>query len=450
MNKPIFRYITILAILAAVVLQGVWFMNSYRLLEKELYSKVNDAFDQGQIVGHDIMSRRNKKAIPDGTYLEIDSTRIRNSKNISVEKYYVIAALHHVHNKFGIALSKALLDSCFREELARLNLGKLYFRVDTVAIDTVSYKYIEDLMTDSARVTSYSQMTTHIHPITYDFSKGLQATIENPYRTILMQMGMFLVGTALLLFIVIYCLVQQIKVIIRQNKITRLREDFSNAMIHDMKTPLASIIMSTRMLKSGKANDKPEITQKFFQVIEDESDHLLTLVDKALTLSKAEAGKLHLQKQEILLRPMIDDLTEKFTLKSEKPVEFNIQLEVDKVYADAGYLKEAISNLIDNGVKYSGDSVRIEMDSYLNEKGETCISVKDNGLGIPLKDHKKIFEKFERASAMGRSRKGGATGFGLGLNYVLNIVRAHGGNVQVDSIEGEYSEFTIVLPPFTM
>ena len=72
------------------------------------------------------------------------------------------------------------------------------------------------------------------------------------------------------------------------------------------------------------------------------------------------------------------------------------------------------------------------------------IKVKDNGFGIAHKDQTKIFVKFERASATGKKK--GATGFGLGLNYVLRVITAHGGNVIVSSIEGEFSEFTISLP----
>lgn len=79
-------------------------------------------------------------------------------------------------------------------------------------------------------------------------------------------------------------------------------------------------------------------------------------------------------------------------------------------------------------------------------RSAVVIKVKDNGFGIPLKDQSRIFEKYERASAATRSRKGGASGFGLGLNYVLRVAEAHGGTVRVESIEGEYSEFSLSLP----
>ena len=88
--------------------------------------------------------------------------------------------------------------------------------------------------------------------------------------------------------------------------------------------------------------------------------------------------------------------------------------------------------------------------TFLSERkadGTVCVTVADNGFGIPLKDQRKIFEKYERAAASERSRSGGASGFGLGLNYVLRIMEAHGGRVTLESIEGEYSRFTLAFPP---
>ena len=277
-------------------------------------------------------------------------------------------------------------------------------------------------------------MQTQIYPIREDFSKGIQATIENPYKMIILQMRMFLIGTVLLLLIVIYCLVQQIKVIAKQNKIAKIREDFSYAMIHDMKTPLSSILMGTRILRSGKLDDKPERKEKYFDIMEDEEEHLLALVNKVLTLSKLEEGKLLLEKTEVELRPIIEDLIEKFTATAEKQVEVALDLQEEKAYADEEFLKEAISNLIDNAIKYSGESVQIKISSSASTDGYTHISVTDNGMGIPLKEQGKIFEKFERASAVIRNRKEGASGFGLGLNYVLHVVEAHHGSVKLESI----------------
>ena len=304
MNKPLFRYITVIAILAVVALQGMWFSNSYHLLENELYEKINNAFLEAQLQESSKSSKQFKGNIPNGTVLQLDSTKIR-AKNDMADRLILITALHSIHHEYNIPLNYQSLDSCYREELDKVNLGKLHFRIDSVDIDSTRYKYVEDFAEDSSIVRLHNEMQTQIFPIREDFSKGIQATIDNPYKLIILQMRMFLIGTVLLLFIVIYCLVQQIKVIVKQNKIAKIREDFSYAMIHDMKTPLSSILMGTRILRSGKLDDKPERKEKYFDIMEDEEEHLLALVNKVLTLSKLEEGKLLLEKKEVSLRPII-------------------------------------------------------------------------------------------------------------------------------------------------
>lgn len=158
-----------------------------------------------------------------------------------------------------------------------------------------------------------------------------------------------------------------------------------------------------------------------------------------------ENHQLKLEKDTCCVRSMLEDLAEKYKAKAVKHIVYKWNLQADTVYADEEFLKEALSNLIDNAVKYSGDEVEITFSSG-KLSNEYYIKVHDTGFGIPLKDQSKIFEKYERASAADRSRYGGSAGFGLGLNYVLRVAEVHGGRVTLESIEGEYSEFTIYLP----
>ena len=224
-----------------------------------------------------------------------------------------------------------------------------------------------------------------------------------------------------------------------------MREDFSYAMIHDMKTPLSSILMGARILRSGKLDMKPEKKEKYFDILEEEAQHLLALTNKVLTISKLEHGQLLLEKSHIPIRPMLEELTQLFIVKTNKPVTFRLNIEAEDIFADEEYLKEAVSNLIDNAIKYSGDSVDIQITSCLYNQF-TQIKVKDNGIGISLSAQNHIFDKFERASINRSNTADGITGFGLGLNYVMNVTRSHGGYVSVESQEGKYSEFILSLP----
>ena len=138
-----------------------------------------------------------------------------------------------------------------------------------------------------------------------------------------------------------------------------------------------------------------------------------------MTLAKIEEEKLILDRVKVPLKPLIDEQVRSFSIRTDKRITFEADCsEAEQVYADPMHLREIISNLIDNAVKYSDTSVHIQISCHttLNEKR---ISVSDNGFGIPLKDQALIFKKFEHTStANKRSLRGGATGFGLGLTRV--------------------------------
>lgn len=282
-------------------------------------------------------------------------------------------------------------------------------------------------------------------PIRSDYTQVVQLIITNPNKTFLERMGLMLAGTFIIMLLVIVCISYQVRFISRFEKIFQIREDFSYAMIHDMKTPLTSIIMALKFLRSGKLDNKQEMKNKYFDIAENEADHLLTLTNKVLTISKLENHKLEMNKTEVELTPIIEKLTEKFKAKSQKTVNFIIDIKAETAYADAEYLEEVLSNLIDNSIKYSGESVEIRISTARDDR-YTVLKVHDNGFGISDKDIHLIFRKNERASAVKRNRRNGASGFGLGLNFVDQVVEAHHGKIFVSSIEGEFTEFTIYLP----
>lgn len=181
-------------------------------------------------------------------------------------------------------------------------------------------------------------------------------------------------------------------------------------------------------------------------VIRNENKHLYQLINRILTISKFESGKLILNKTIINLEQLLNNIEGNFEVNSQKNITFKNIINESLVFADEEYLNEVFYNLIDNSIKYSKSTVYIEITSYRVENGVN-IRVKDNGIGISKEDQQIIFDKFERASASKRTfTKGGASGFGLGLNYVLHVLEAHHGMVTVDSELGKYTEFTIFLP----
>jgi len=300
------------------------------------------------------------------------------------------------------------------------------------------------LRQNNDRSSSWSLLTKPVS-IRRDQSKAVRLALNNPYPELAQRLSpLFLISAVILGFFAIIIL-QLLRFVTEQEQIAELRNDFSYAMVHDMKSPLSSIIMGAHFLHSGKVDDKPQIKEKYYSIIEDEAEHLLALVNKLLTISKLENKKLILNKNEVEIEPIISDLVEKAKAKATKPLNITTRLEVKRVLADEQYLTEAIANLIDNAIKYSKDEIQIDIKTLDTDKN-VLVKVRDNGIGISREEQQIIFDKFGRAAIHEKNRKGGVSGFGLGLNYVYQVMQAHSGKVTVSSEKDKYSEFTLYIP----
>ena len=429
MNRYI-RIITVIGLIAIVLVQFIWLSSSYQAIKNNLVRESNILFKEA--VDREIFIRIDSINPSEDIIMSQESTD--DGELVIQTEYLQEAAL-----KYGSDISLQRLDKIFTALLLEKEMPNSV-RINKIMILNDSIiGYMEK------RKLSHWDIKTKQVPIRLDQSIGVQAILENPIASVFKRMGLLMIATIILMLFVIGCIVYQIKIISKLNKIFQIREDFSYAMIHDMKTPLSTIFMTLNFLHTGRLDDKPDKKEKYFQIAESEADHLLTLTNKVLTISKLEKHKLEMHKEELELEPIIDKLIDKFTAKAEKPVHFIKDLQTEVIYADEEFFGEVLSNLIDNAIKYSKESVEITLSSTSNEL-YTILKVHDNGLGISDDDQKVIFNKYERAAAGRQKRKKGSSGFGLGLNFVQQVVEAHEGKIIVNSIEGEFTEFVIYLP----
>lgn len=429
-RKKKILFITILSVVGlvgAMALQMIWIYNSYELIKNDIknegYATIEKALEEE--------GNMRFGQTPKGTRIKSGPT----NDTIPPMTYF-----YEQLSDMGYPMSLHNLDSITAELLTQNRLGNQYY------IDIINLRTGEKINgIGTQKEPSSMAIKPKYFPIRSDYTQVVQLIITNPNKTFLERMGLMLAGTFIIMLLVIVCISYQVRFISRFEKIFQIREDFSYAMIHDMKTPLTSIIMALKFLRSGKLDNRQEMKNKYFDIAENEADHLLTLTNKVLTISKLENHKLEMNKTEVELTPIIEKLTEKFKAKSQKTVNFIIDIKAETAYADAEYLEEVLSNLIDNSIKYSGESVEIRISTARDDR-YTVLKVHDNGFGISDKDIHLIFRKNERASAVKRNRRNGASGFGLGLNFVDQVVEAHHGKIFVSSIEGEFTEFTIYLP----
>jgi two-component system phosphate regulon sensor histidine kinase PhoR len=226
-------------------------------------------------------------------------------------------------------------------------------------------------------------------------------------------------------------------------KTERVRKDFVANVSHELRTPLTSIKGFVEALRDGAIND-PEKSLQFLSIIAQHTDRMNKIVTDLLRLSSIESKDFVLKIESLFLKELLDEICS--TLKSlseekSQTLEINLPSPDLKVLADRHWITQALTNLVDNAVKYTPEKGKIQIEA--RDKGESVeIAVLDNGIGIPQKDLHRIFERFYRVDK-GRSRESGGTG--LGLSIVKHIIEAHGRKVEVKSQEGRGSEFSFSL-----
>ena len=428
MQKNKYKYVSVGAMVAVMLLLGLYMWMTYRSAVRDISERAGNQLPWAMFYE----SYHRADIVSKGDTLSLPELRGDLSLVSSVEGMNDVLSRRY-HSEVSLDTLALYMDSLL--SVVGLNRDFTILEVDGMG---------KILRRSNSQETS-TALKTRVFSTRRDQSKGIQLALNDPYPTLARQLSPLFFASGIILILFGAILLRLLRYLDEQKMMADLRNDFSYAMVHDMKSPLSSIIMGARFLHSGKVDDKPEIKEKYFTIIESEADHLLSLVNKLLTISKLENKKLILNKQPINLVPIIDDLVEKAKAKTDKNIDFIVDLLTKHVLADEQYLSEAISNLIDNAIKYSKEEIKISITSHCTDK-YVLLKVRDNGIGISKEDQHIIFDKFGRAAIHEQNRKGGVSGFGLGLNYVDQVMQAHGGKVSVSSEMGQYSEFTLYIP----
>jgi two-component system, OmpR family, phosphate regulon sensor histidine kinase PhoR len=262
-------------------------------------------------------------------------------------------------------------------------------------------------------------------------------------NTVAGEMTVFFFFTIILIFLVIF-FVYAMFVILQQKRFSELQKDFINNMTHEFKTPISTINVSADVLSQPAIINDPERLQTYGRIIKNESQRLNLLVEKVLQVAKFEKGGIQLKKEWLELNFLIQTVAGNFSanLKPGSNLEIKTDPEVGTVYADVVHLTNIFHNLIDNALKYAGDSPEICIQTR-KEQQNILIIISDNGPGIHAKYRKKIFRKFFRVPS---GNIHDVKGFGLGLFYVKNICRAHKWKIRMENSSGSGSAFIIEIP----
>ena len=266
----------------------------------------------------------------------------------------------------------------------------------------------------------------------------------SPKAVVRRQTMIFMAAFALLLVVIVLGLGATYRVVRRESEMARLKSDFVANVSHDLKTPLSLIRMFAETLEMNRVTDEGT-RREYYGIITRETERLTRLIDNVLDFSRIEGGRQRYDMVPTAVEPLVQEVLEAFrhplALQGFK-VDVEIEPDLPDVPLDAAALKQALANLVDNAVKYSGERRRLRV-SARRRGDEAALEVADEGIGIPASETQRIFQKFYR---IGRSETQGRRGSGVGLALVKHIVEAHGGRVSVESRPGSGSRFTLHLP----
>ncbi|MEG1762815.1 MAG: HAMP domain-containing sensor histidine kinase, partial [Bacteroidales bacterium] len=262
---------------------------------------------------------------------------------------------------------------------------------------------------------------------------------------ILSQVWYLFVASILLLGLQIFVFSYTLRLVIRQKKLSELKNDFINHITHEIKTPISTISLICESFDDVEIKHTPSETIQLISIIKQESQRLQSLSAQIIEISKLERGQYLLTKTTFNLHKALDEAINNVDYQvahHNGKIICLYNAENDLIDGDRTHIIHIISNLIDNANKYTQNAPRIVLETK-NVDQSILVSISDNGIGISKQNFKKIFEKLYRVPTGDTYN---VKGFGLGLSYVKSIVEKHHGKITVESDSKSGSKFTISFP----
>ncbi|MDF1675414.1 MAG: HAMP domain-containing sensor histidine kinase [Vicingaceae bacterium] len=421
MNRKTIQIIIVFAVVSLIGMiatQIFWVKNAYNLEEKQFNDRVHIALTN---VTHELLNI-NKD----------ESDLINPFKQISYN--YFTAVINDTVHPY---LLETLLKKHFTSRNLTLDFEYVIYDCFTDSIVFGNYISVQDAEKDELQVASSN--------IKWDKDGhyfGVYFPSKNAY--ILNKMGIWIFSSSIILIIIIF-FSYTINIILKQKRLSEIKNDFINNITHEFKTPISTISLSAEVLLNPDISQQPDRLKSYAKIIQDENNRLKNQVDKVLQLATIERDKLKLENEPIDLHELIANSIKSFELLvSQQGGQITAQLKAPEhiFHGDKVHISNILYNLIDNAIKYSPEKPTITISTSPYKNGIE-ISVRDNGVGISEEAQKHIFEKFYREPT---GNVHNIKGFGLGLNYVKTIVEFYNGSVRLVSKKNEGSTFIIKLP----
>lgn len=428
-----FRTITAICLtaIAIMVAGNIWYLYSlYNSIKEQTLQTVSECVRRADIL--EIISRLNGATQGDDDSFIKLTLMVQGEKTQTGDYEYpklldnlnqTMSEYFHVIEQSDPSMpesNKAMLDSIFRKEL---NNSGLYPEI-------VSILPVED------NVDKYEGLWSIDFAMT-DSQQPIYKVCFSPLNGhILRQMSGIILTSAAILILMSFLIWYLLHWVGKLRTIEQMKDDFTHNMTHELKTPVAvAYSAADSMLRYYDQSDEAR-NKQFLKIIMQRLSYLSGMIENILSMSMERFKTMKLSIEEVALKPIVEDISRMMELKTANPVEIDIDIPDNlSIQADSLHLGNILSNLIDNALKYSGDSVHIIIKADAHS-----ITISDNGIGIDKENLPFIFDKFYRVTSGDRYEVGG---YGLGLFYVKQITELMGWDIDVASKPGQGTMFTI-------
>ena len=270
----------------------------------------------------------------------------------------------------------------------------------------------------------------------------LRLFVEVPYTDFWKQMWGLILSSLAIVVLLAGVFIYLIRTMFHQKSLEEMRRDLTHNITHELKTPISVAYTANDALRNFAAESDVERRKRYLDIVASQLSRLSTMVERILAVSVEEGDVVRHNPTKLHLRPLLDEVASNCAAAG-KSVEFKIECdEALELYADRFHLKNILSTITDNSIKYSEGEVSIGCRAWV-EDGWVNISIADNGKGIAARHLEHIFDKFYRVPS---GDKHDVRGYGLGLYYTRQVVERHRGEIRATSQEGKGTTMTIKLP----
>lgn len=335
------------------------------------------------------------------------------------------------------------LDSLLRQQLKDKGIGADY--VYGIFDPFMNAFFVEGEEKDVEGILASGHKVNLTPGNVFSQPKFLSIFFPNQNKYLLRTMWLLLTISAMFILVIIFSFSFTVSTIIRQKKVSEIKNDFINNMTHELKTPISTISLACQALSDPDIKTREGIVDNYINVIADENKRLAMVVENVLRTAVMDKGELKLKIIDIDVNEVVDQVLHNMKIQLEqRGGQFITDLKAmhTMVQADKIHLTNVVFNLVDNALKYT-EKIPVIKVGTRNESNGVVVYVEDNGIGISKENQKKIFDKLYRVPT---GNIHNVKGFGLGLSYVKAIIDKHNGWIKVKSELNKGSRFEILIP----